>query len=391
MTPRSLLLLALFVATAASAAPPAEDPYPRDDALHVNHVWSIGTHNSYHLRSPLYPNGPPDELDYAHIPLDEQLDDQGVRKFELDVYWNEDGGFNVHHINFFDQNSNCETLILCLETVRDWSLAHPGHHPIFLFIEPKGLYLPTTAPQAISDEPICDRPDHEICHYDELDAEIRSVLEPVGGPDLLLTPDEVRGSHTTLREAVLQDGWPTLRETRGQFVAVMLDEGGPDRDGYTAEHRSLEGRAMFVTSTEGRADAAVLKVDNPVGGQSRIQELVALGYIIRTRSDSLDDAQANDTTSRDAAFTSGAQVISTDYPVPGILENGFFAAIPGGTPSGCNPVSTIGLECEAADIENPVGLVPEAGSTGSWLAAWAGLALIRAARSLRGFNSGARY
>jgi hypothetical protein len=376
MTPRTLLLLALIVATAASAAPPAEDPYPRDDALHVNHIWSIGTHNSYHLRSLLYPNGPPQPYDYEHLPLDQQLDDQGVRKFELDVYWNENGGFNVHHVTLGDQNSNCVTLLICLETVREWSLAHRGHHPIFLFIEPKGLYFPTTFPTAISDEPICDRPDHVICHYDELDAEIRSVLDPAGGPDLLLTPDEVRGSHTTLREAVLQDGWPTLRETRGQFVVVMLDE-GDDRAGYADGHASLEGRAMFVTSQESRDDAAVLKIDGPVGGFDRIQDLVALGYVIRTRSDSLDDAQAGDTTNRDAALASGAQVISTDYPAPGILENGYFAAIPGGTPSGCNPVSTIGLECEAEDIENPVGLVPEiggVGGVGAWLAA---VALLR--------------
>ena len=67
--------------------------------------------------------------------------------------------------------------------------------------------------------------------------------------------------------------------------------------------------------------------------------------MIRTRADSLTDAWANDTTNRDAALASGAQVISTDYPVPEILNNGYFAAIPGGTPSGCNPIATIGIEC----------------------------------------------
>jgi len=384
MTPRALLVLALFAATAASATVPAEDPYPRDDALRASDIWSIGTHNSYHLRSPLYPNGPPPDLDYAHEPLDVQLDEQGVRKFELDVYWNENGGFNVHHINYADQNTNCETLILCLTTLRDWSLAHPGHHPIFIFIEPKGLYFPTTNPFAISDEPICDRPDHVICHYDELDAEIRSVLDPAGGPDLLLTPDEVRGAHATLREAVLQDGWPTLRATRGHFVVVMLDEDA-DRDGYAEGHPSLAGRAMFVTSQELRDDAAVLKIDDPVNGFDRIQQLVALGYVIRTRSDTLTDAWANDTTHRDAALASAAQIISTDYPVPEILNNGYFAAIPGGTPSGCNPIHTMGIECVSEDIENPAVLVvPEVGELGAGVAAVVGLVVVWKGRGPRG-------
>jgi hypothetical protein len=387
MTPRILLLLALtlVIATSASATPPPVDPYPRDDMLRVSDIWSIGTHNSYHLRSPLYPNGPPHDFDYAHEPLDVQLDEQGVRKFELDVFWDaEEEFFHVHHFNFFDQNSNCTPLTMCLEVVRDWSLAHQGHHPIFIFIEPKGLFFPSM-PNVISDEPICDRPDHVICHYDELDAEIRSVLDPPGGPDILLTPDEVRGTNTTLREAILMDGWPTLREARGQIVVVMLDE-GIDRAGYVEGHASLAGRAMFVTSQEGRDDAAVLKIDGPVSGFDRIQGLVALGYVIRTRADSLDDAQANDTTNRDAALASGAQVISTDYPVPGILENGYFAAIPGGTPSGCNPITTFGIECVSEDIENPAALVvPEVGSVGAALAAMAGLAALwRARRVPRG-------
>ena len=103
--------------------------------------------------------------------------------------------------------------------------------------------------------------------------------------------------------------------------------------------------------------------------------------MIRTRSDSLDDAQANDTTNRDAALASGAQIISTDYPVPGILANGYFAAIPGGTPSGCNPITTIGIECVPEDIENPAALaVPEVGGVDAGLGALVALAAIRRAR-----------
>lgn len=336
---------ALLAATAGRAQP--ADPFPLDDVLRVNHVQSKGTHNSYHLRSPLYPNGPPRDFDYEHAPIPVQLAEQGVRKFELDVYWDWTGFFRVHHVNYFDQATSCETLVLCLEQLRDWSLAHPNHHPIFVFVEPKGFFDPES-PLTISDEPITGT-------YDDLDAEIRSVLAPAGGIDLLVTPDEVRGAHATLRDAILTDGWPTLRTTRGRFVFVMLDEGA-DRDGYAEGRPSLEGRAMFVTSSEGRADAAAFKVDGPVGGFDRIQRLVSLGYVVRTRSDAGREGQANDRSRLDAALASGAQILSTDYPVPEILGNGYWVEIPGGYPSGCNPISAAGLPCTGLDVENPAAL-----------------------------------
>ena len=36
-------------------------------------------------------------------------------------------------------------------------------------------------------------------------------------PDVL-TPDDVRGHHATLPEAITQDGWPTLDSARGQVI-----------------------------------------------------------------------------------------------------------------------------------------------------------------------------
>ena len=242
--------------------------------------------------------------------------------------------------NIFDNRSSCDTLLICLGILRDWSEAHPGHHPIFVFIEPKGIFSET----ALSDEPITG-------HYDQLDEEVRAVLEP----DRLITPDEVRNGVATLRDAIRNNGWPSLRQTRGRFLVVMLD-GGVDRAQYSEGRSSLEGRAMFVTSSEGRDDAAVIAVDGPVGGFDRIQNLVALGYVIRTRADTLDDAQAGDTTRRDAALASSAQIISTDYPVEEILGNGYFVEIPGGMPSGCNPITTADIACDPLDIENPAAL-----------------------------------
>ena len=82
-----------------------ESLYPLDDLLKVNHLQALGTHNSYHLASEItiLP------WRYNHLPLDQQLGQQGIRQFELDIY-DEAGTLNVYHIERLDQNTNCETL-----------------------------------------------------------------------------------------------------------------------------------------------------------------------------------------------------------------------------------------------------------------------------------------
>jgi hypothetical protein len=334
--------LALAAALPARAATPRlrVDPYPLDTVLRLNDVQAVGTHNSYHLRPPAAAQVT--EWDYEHSPLDVQLGGEGVRQFELDLYYDPSGFFRVHHLSVLDALSSCPRLVECLEAIERWSRAHPHHHPLAVFLEPKGFYLP----DQITDEPIPGT-------YDALDAEIRSVF-----PDWqLITPDEIRGGAATLADGVRANGWPRLAEARGRVLLVMLDEGA-DRAGYAEGRPSLEGRAMFVTSSEGRADAAVFKVDGPEGsGFDRIRNLVREGFLVRTRADSDgDEARANDTSRLEAALASGAHWISTDYPVAGRIPGSpYVAEIPGGEPSGCNPVIATAL-CSAPAIENPLYL-----------------------------------
>ena len=76
------------------------------------------------------------------------------------------------------------------------------------------------------------------------------------------------------------------------------------------------------------------------------------GFIVRTRADSdSTEALAGDTTRRDAALASGAQIVSTDYPakVEGVE---YVMEIPEGKPSRCNPV-TAPPECTTEAVEDP--------------------------------------
>lgn len=329
-----------MVATACSGGEEKEAPaYPLDDRLRLDEIQVLTTHNSYHLRPPVrLPGVLGDEVDYEHPPLDEQLDEQGVRGFELDVADSGDE-FPVVHTPVVDARTNCTPFGECLRVIKEWSDAHPGHVPIFVLVEPKDGLLERSA-------------DPSLRAYDadtitRLDEEIRSILTP----EDLLTPDDVRGDAATLREAVVNEGWPTLDEARGKIVLV-LNNGSDKRDLYLVGRPSLEGAPMFVTADVDAPSAAVIKVDDP--DEERIQGLVRDHFIVRTRTDAdTVEARVNDTARRDLAFRTGAQIVSTDFPVadPAINPD-YVVQLPGGMPARCNPVQAP-EGCRAIDVENP--------------------------------------
>jgi hypothetical protein len=314
--------------------------YPLDRTLRLNEVQVLASHNSYHIEPsfPL-PEELQDSLQYSHAPLDEQLESQGVRGFELDVVNGPgDGEFQVTHTPVVDANTNCTPLSACLAVVKKWSAAHPGHVPISILIEPKDGLLERGL------DPRLGTFDQD--GIDRLDAQVRESLGKQ-----LIPPDQVRGKSTTLRAAVTERGWPSLRQMRGK-VMVILNNGSGPREHLLRGHPSLEGRAMFVTADEKAPSAAVIKVDLP--DVKRIRRLVDAGFIVRTRSDAdLVEARAHDTTRRDAALRSGAQIISTDFqiPVPSVAGR-FVVRIPDGTPGRCNPVNAP-RPCRARDVESP--------------------------------------
>jgi hypothetical protein len=156
----------------------------------------------------------------------------------------------------------------------------------------------------------------------------------------LITPDDVRGEHETLEEAVLTDGWLTLAQARGRIMFAFLN-GGAARDHYIDGHPSLTGRVMFTDGVEGQPEAAWFRVDNALNDDQRIRDLVAAGYIVRTRADEeTKQAREGDWSLQDAAFASGGHSVSTDYVVPNPdFGTDYFAAVPGGYVARCNPIS----------------------------------------------------
>ena len=218
----------------------------------------------------------------------------------------------------------------CLNTIKTWSDAHSQHIPIGIQLELKNADI------ALPNLPY--RP-WVAADLDTLDATIRSVF----GANDLLTPDDLRGTHATLPEAIATSGWPTLDASRGKAIFVM-DNSGTFRTWYRTGHDALQDRVIFTNADPGAADAAFIKRNNPTGDFNDIQSLIAQGYITRTRSDAdTVEARANNTVPRDAAFASGSTWVSSDFVVPGrslaIFGTPYLVAVPGGTPARCNPIN----------------------------------------------------
>jgi Phosphoinositide phospholipase C, Ca2+-dependent len=360
--PRRLLPIVLSAAT----LPGTLHAQANDDTLKLNQIQVIGTHNSYHAgiapnESKIWQAKYADAykgLDYQHQPLPQQFD-SGVRQIELDIFADSKGGlyahpsgpsmvaaaklpsdpefdpnglmskpgFKVMHVQDVDYRSTCQPFIACLEQIRQWSHAHPGHVPIFILVEtkqgaPRGeLHLTTPEPFTSTT-------------FDALDAEIRSVFPA----NEMITPDDVRGHYDTLNEAVLAGNWPTLANSRGKVVFLMDQRAvGPV---YLAGHPSLRGRVIFTNAEPGESDAAFIERNG--GPAADISSLVQKGYLIRARTDSdTKEARMNDTSVRDAMMASGAQLLSTDYPVnePARWEGHFVVTLPGKVVARCNPVN----------------------------------------------------
>lgn len=339
-----------------------------DRCVALNEIQVIGTHNSYHLppRPALlqtFVNVDPAALEweYDNLPLYDQFEQQGIRQIELDVFADPEGGlyadrlalqligedpasgipaldepgFKVLHVQHADFETTCLSFVACLEEVKAWSDANPGHVPILILIEAKdeGFF-----------EPVLPTPVFiGAAEFRDLEDEIRSVFPE----DRIVTPDDVRGAHASLEEAIQSDGWPRLGAVRGKLI-FALDNGGK-RDLYLDGDPSLAGRLIFPNSLPGQPDAAFVKVNDPVSDPTLIPDLVAAGYVVRTRADAgLTQGRTGDTSQRDIALASGAQWVSTDFPDPSTIvsidpaqpfDPSYEVDLPGGLPARCNPVS----------------------------------------------------
>ncbi|MFS4429272.1 phosphatidylinositol-specific phospholipase C domain-containing protein [Chryseobacterium sp. S90] len=275
-------------------------------------------------------------LNYNHPDFTEQLN-ANLRGLEIDVYYDPEGGrfshpatyeileakgvtdlapfntkgldqpgFKVLHMADIDFRTHYPTLKDALTALKTWSDQHPDHTPVFMMIEAKdsGFPILENSTKVLS---------FDKKAYDDLDGEIVKYL----GRDKIITPKEVQGKYHTLKEAVTNNNWPKLNDSKGKFIFMLL----PGSAGTLSSKNnpylidgSLKERVMFLNSEPDDSFAGFILRDNAIVRQKEIQDLVKQGFMVRTRSDiETYEAKTNDLTRSKAAFSSGAQVISTDF------------------------------------------------------------------------------
>lgn len=362
------IALALVVVVLLGGTAHAVDPGV-DDAVKLNQIQVVGSHNSYHLRAtqaeyevrqaiaPAFNIG----LDYEHPALGVQFASQGIRQIELDLYADPAGGryrnplirgaakegplpaaelaamdapgTKVLHASDVDYRSNCLSFVRCLQDVKAWSDANPTHVPIAILLEYKDDPIPIVpSPPAVAPIP------WTAANMGDVDAEIASVF-PTSD---LVTPDDVRGGYASVNAGVKAGNWPTLAQARGKVLFVM--DNGDKRTDYLTLHPGLVGAPVFTNSEPDAPDAAFVEVNDPTGANTaKIQSLVSEGYVVRTRADGdTIEARSGNTAPRDAALASGAQWVSTDFPGVGsasYLGSTYSVELPSGTTARCNPVN----------------------------------------------------
>ena len=313
---------------AARPALPVDYGYSRDDELRINHLQVKGTHNSYHRRPAFSLFS---EHNYEQAPLDVQLGEYGVRALELDIHPSS-RGYEVYHLPVIDSRSTCALLVDCLAVLKNWSDSNPGHHPLFVWIEPK------------------DELGGGVFDMDALDAEILSVW-PEGR---LVTPALVKGDHASVREAIVERGWPTLGQVRGRAMFMLLDR-GRQRDAYLRGERgpgALDGRVLFVHANPADFDApfaAVAKIDDP--SSRHIPVALAKGIIVGSNIGSASRSDEGNLRKLRAGLRSGSHLLTGDFPAP-VKGRSYWFKMPGGTPSRCNPITAPG-NCSSLDVEDP--------------------------------------
>lgn len=326
----------------------------RTGSVRVNELQFIGTHNSYHIqpdpevfalmRATGYQESAEwtaqaleKALSFTHPPIREQLD-MGLRVFEFDVHDDPEGGrfaepgmlkalgpevaarlepvdpegalripgFKVFHTADTDVRSQCLQFTRCLQAIRDWSLDNPGHMPVFVQIETKEGRKPVLAGAYEPADPAAFTRESWL----RLHEEILSVFPR----ESLFVPGELQGAFASVNAAVRARGWPQVSALQGRVVFLLLDDAEP-QDAYVA--LIGEGVEPLLFVSRGETDPHTAWLIRPKPRREVIRPLVEAGFLVYTRADANSvEARRADATRAREALASGAQLISTDYPVP---------------------------------------------------------------------------
>ena len=311
------------------------------DHLRLNDVRILASHNSYKkkpdtkvlkflykVKNKIGPENDPIQLDYGHELLSTQLNDYAIRGFELDIYFDPQGGkfskrkinsfvgglrtkskevglkspgFKILHIADIDYETNYVTLESALAELRTWSQNNSMHCPIFVNIEVKA-----TSPGDLS-KTLRNLGFKRATKFTENTFHLLdSIIESNFSAEQLFTPVDMKNGNTSLRARINNEGWPLYNDCRGKICFVM------EGDNINL-YKNKGERPLFVYGEKEDDNVIFLLRNDPINNEAEINALTDQ-YIVRTRTDAGTlEARKNDYARFFAALTSNAQIISTDY------------------------------------------------------------------------------
>lgn len=292
-----------------------------DAGLKFNELRYTATHNSYQTESvdvlkQIY--GKLSDLTFGLVPenmakfasptLTDQLN-SGIYSFEIDIeVFDRDGdiSFTCMHSPCLEMTTSCYDFALAMKEIAMWSDNNPGHLPITVIIEPKEIFLPLEDMKVLN-----------LDYAKELD---KTLKEALGGR--LFTPADMLRDYESFGVMRRADDWCKVSDMLGK-VLILFHECNTT-EGYIELDPTLRAQAMFPMLRAKDIDrdcASFLLINKPESEFDDIQEALDNKFIVRTRADEFTKVSEK---RREKAFESGAQIISTDYPVrPGITADDY--------------------------------------------------------------------
>lgn len=284
-----------------------------ESGIKFNELSFLGTHNSYQkviieetkklyesLSALTFGLYSAENLDFESETLTDQLN-CGIRSFELDIEtFDRDGeiSFTCMHNPYFEMATSCYDFSLAMKEISMWSDNNPGHLPITLLVEPKSIFIPLE-----------DMEFFNIEYAEALDDMLRETLG-----DKLFTPADMQRDYASFGEMRAADGWCEVKDMLGKVVVLLHDCAATEK--YIAIDPAVKTQAMFPVLREGDVDrdcASVILCNKPEKLLKIKEDIINNRKImVRTRADQFNRISED---TRKNAFASGANIISTDYPV----------------------------------------------------------------------------
>lgn len=290
------------------------------DGVKFNQLRYIATHNSYQTEAvdeykKIFQNlseltfGLISEKNglFASPTVTEQLNN-GVYSLEIDIETFDRNGeisFTCMHSPHFDMTTSCYDFSLMLKEIAMWSDNNPGHLPITIIIEPKSVFLPLE-----------DMKFFNLDYAKALDGVLREGLG-----DKLFTPADMLRDYESFSDMRKADDWCKVSDMLGK-VLVLLHDCSVTQN-YIEIDPSIKTQAMFPMLREDDVDrdcASFLLINKPKDAFEASEEVIVNGkFIVRTRADNFTSVSEE---KRKFALESGAQIVSTDYPVNSNMQEG---------------------------------------------------------------------